>query len=93
MLLQEVELKLVFVSDKIQLEQPFQAVLKLQSNVDRQLGPLTLAVAPGMSLPIFANETRRCCMLLALHQALSFRKVCGAHCSMFLVKKERELWY
>lgn len=47
MLLQEVELKIVFVSDKVQLERPFQAVLKLQSNVDRQLGPLTLTMAPG----------------------------------------------
>lgn len=45
--MQEVELKIVFVSDKVQLERPFQAVVKLQSNVDRQLGPLTLAMAPG----------------------------------------------
>ncbi|KAL3157424.1 hypothetical protein ABBQ32_011895 [Trebouxia sp. C0010 RCD-2024] len=44
----EVELKIVFVSDKVQLERPFQAVVKLQSNVDRQLGPLTLAMAPGV---------------------------------------------
>ena len=47
-MLQEVELKIVFVSDKVQLERPFQAVLKLQSNVDRQLGPLTLVMAPGI---------------------------------------------
>lgn len=47
-MLQEVELKIVFVSDKIQLERPFQAVLKLQSNVDRQLGPLTVAMPPGI---------------------------------------------
>lgn len=55
---QEVELKIVSISDTVQLEQPFQATLKLQSNVDRQLGPLVLAMAPG-------NDS---CCLFRVHQ-------------------------
>ena len=40
--MQEVELKLVSLSQYVHLERPFQVLLKLQSNVDRQLGPLSL---------------------------------------------------
>ena len=44
-LLQEVEMKLVSVSCHVHLERPFQVLLKLQSNVDRQLGPLSLMMS------------------------------------------------
>lgn len=44
---QEVEITIVSVADDIVLERPFTAQVKLQSHVDRQLGPLTLATASG----------------------------------------------
>lgn len=41
----EVELEIVSMSNKIHVKRPFQTVVKLHSNVDRQLGPLTLTMA------------------------------------------------
>lgn len=43
----EVEIKITSMSEQIHLERPFQTVVKLQSHVDRQLGPLTLTTASG----------------------------------------------
>ncbi len=47
MFMQEVEVKIASMSELIHLERPFQMVVKLQSHVDRQLGPLTLTMASG----------------------------------------------
>lgn len=41
----EVEMKLVSLSRHVHLERPFQVLLRLQSNVDRQLGPLSLMMS------------------------------------------------
>lgn len=35
------------MAERICLESPFNAVVKLQSHVDRQLGPLTLTMGQG----------------------------------------------
>ncbi|DBA72960.1 TPA: hypothetical protein ACH3X2_009909 [Trebouxia sp. C0005] len=43
----EVEIKITSISEQIHLERPFQTVVKLQSHVDRQLGPLTLTTTSG----------------------------------------------
>lgn len=56
---QEVEIKITSISEQIHLERPFQTVVKLQSHVDRQLGPLTLTMASGQTLLLFP-----CCTLL-----------------------------
>lgn len=45
----EVEIKVISISEQIHLERPFQTVVKLQSHVDRQLGPLTLTMASESS--------------------------------------------
>ena len=50
--MQEVELKIVSMFDKIQVKRPFQTVVKLHSNVDRQLGPLTLTMASGKTISL-----------------------------------------
>ena len=50
---QEVEIKITSISEQIHLERPFQTVVKLQSHVDRQLGPLTLTTASGQNLLLF----------------------------------------
>ncbi|DBA85996.1 TPA: hypothetical protein ACH3X1_005531 [Trebouxia sp. C0004] len=54
----EVEIKITSISEQIHLERPFQTVVKLQSHVDRQLGPLTLTMASGQNL------LPSCCTLL-----------------------------
>ena len=55
-LMQEVELKVTSISEQIQLERPFQTVVRLQSHVDRQLGPLTLTTASGKPWPPFSCD-------------------------------------
>lgn len=50
---QEVEIKITSISEQIHLERPFQTVVKLQSHVDRQLGPLILTIASGQNLLLF----------------------------------------
>ncbi|KAK9811919.1 hypothetical protein WJX72_012399 [[Myrmecia] bisecta] len=44
----EVELKLLSLPARIMLEQPFEAVLTVQSNVERRVGPLLLHLAPPL---------------------------------------------
>ena len=50
--MQEVELEIVSMSNKIHVKRPFQTVVKLHSNVDRQLGPLTLTMASGKTISL-----------------------------------------
>lgn len=61
---QEVELKIISIADRIQLERPFQAVFKLSSKVDRQLGPLTLAMASGDTSCHVHMRHSRCHLIL-----------------------------
>lgn len=61
-LTQEVELKVTSISEQIQLERPFQTVVRLQSHVDRQLGPLTLTTASGKSPPPSSWDWLHVCM-------------------------------
>lgn len=45
--MQEVAVSVISIADEVHLERPFKATVKLQSHVDRQLGPLILNLAPG----------------------------------------------
>lgn len=43
----EVDIQLISVQQSVVLMQPFSAILRVQSNVDRRMGPLTMTAAKG----------------------------------------------
>lgn len=50
---QEVDIQLISQQQSVVLMQPFDALLRVQSNVDSRIGPLTLTAGtpPGAALP------------------------------------------